>query len=288
MKKLFKFKNLETRTKKLLAIVFCMFGAPPLIYFGMRFRAITVADGYLQKGFGALAADTLHPYRETLTSSTKNCSMLIGAYYLSHSAEKLEWASQSCISHEIHTPDSYMGLAASLQFTGREEEALKFLTQVSPKFDKVGDLDFQIAEIYRKNRKEDLATKYYVSATEKSQQNASMNMKALEFLVANRKWDNARVIAERLKNEKTESPDVKLIIARAFKNAGDEASAKTAVLQAKDLMGKMASEERAIVERTFSDELSLIQPMPATADGRQLASPPTPNMVPVPGFPMKK
>lgn len=61
-------------------------------YMGMKYRAITLAEKYESKGFGALAVDTLEPFRRGLTSSERGCRTIINAYFLARRPELLNGA----------------------------------------------------------------------------------------------------------------------------------------------------------------------------------------------------
>jgi hypothetical protein len=103
-------------------------------------------------------------------------------------------------------------------------------------------------------------------------------MEALEFLVANQDWVQARPLADRLKAAPTESAEVKLIIAKALLKGGDVGSAKIVTDQAKELLAKNPP-KKSELELNYSDVLN-----PAVASTTVTTPIPTQAGLPFPGM----
>lgn len=238
---------------------------------------LTEAEAQLKKNFAALASESLEPVRYELTSSVRGCQTLVAAYFGAHKADRLEWAAQACISAGIETSDMYVGLAAARELTGQDAEALKILTQVAQKFDKSPDPLYRIAQIYRRNKKDDEATAMLMKAAELAPTNNQLSMEALEALSAAKHWQEARKMADRIKAVESDSIEVKLVIARALLNGGDKEGAQTLVTQARALMEKKP-EIKAAVEHAFQDVLqptaSGMSPLPPGKIAEGPAMPP--------------
>jgi tetratricopeptide (TPR) repeat protein len=177
---------------------------------------LTEAEAQIKKNFTALASESLEPVRYELTSSVRGCQALVAAYFGAHKPERLEWAAQACITAGVETSDMYVGLAAARELVGQDGDALKILTQVAQKFDKSPDPLYRIAQIYRRNKKDAEATDLLVKAAELAPTNNQLSMETLEALSTANRWADARKYADRIKAVESDSPEVKLVIARAL------------------------------------------------------------------------
>ncbi|MEO5968999.1 MAG: tetratricopeptide repeat protein [Bdellovibrionia bacterium] len=230
-------------------------------YTGMKYRAVTLAEKYESKGFGALAVDTLEPYRHGLTSTDRGCRTIINAYFLARKPELLEWSAQACINSGSELVEAYIGYASAYEMTGRDPEALRILGSVIDKFQKIPDVYYRIAQILQRNKKEEEAIKAYVKAASITPDDAVVSLEILQNLAALQSWKDAKPIADRLKPLKTTNPAIKLLLARTMIRNGDQAAAKEMTDQAKELITK-TPELKPDLERLYADVLN---PAPAPA-----------------------
>jgi hypothetical protein len=252
---------------------------------------LTEAEAQIKKGFTALAAETIDPVRNELTTSPRGCTALMGSYFGAHRADRLEWAAQACITAGVETTDTYIGLAAAKELVGRDGEALQLLQQVTQKFTKSPDPLYRIAQILRRNKKEAEAADVLLKATEIAPDNNQLAMETMEQLSTLQRWSDARHLADKIKAVETDNPEVKLLIARALLKGGDAGGAQTVVAQARTLLEKKP-EMKGALERAYGDVLNgggnaQQPPLPPgkVAEGPQasaeasrgLASPPQPN-----------
>ena len=223
-------------------------------YISLKYRAIGLAESYESKGFGALAVDTLEPFRHGLTSSDRGCRAIINAYYQAKKPDLLEWSAQACISSGVELVEAYIGYAAAFEMTGRDPEALRVLTSVMDKFQKIPDIYYRVGQILQRNKREGDAVKAYVKAASVTD-DAMVNLEVLQNLAGLQSWKEAKPIADRLKTLNTTNPAVKLLIARTMLQVGDSASAKALTDQAKELINK-TPELKPDLERLYADVLN--------------------------------
>lgn len=219
-------------------------------------RAMARAEEQLKKGYGALAVETLDCYRRGLIRRDQGCKLLIEAYFQARRTERLEWASQACLEAGKEFPEAYLGLAAVREWVGRDREAVQILAQAVGKFDQVPDLYYRIGQIFLKNKNDVDAAIALSKAAERGPQNNQLQLEALEVLSRVQKWEEARKFATRLKDVKTESPEVILVIARALQKGGDPLSVEPLLKKAKELISKEPNPQvKAALKKGYSDLL---------------------------------
>lgn len=229
---------MKSNCKLLVLVLVALVGIPVAAQFGMKYHALVVAENHLAKGYNLLAEETLEPYRNSLSSSERGCKALINTYYQTRDGNKLEWAAQSCLSHGKELAEVQLGRAAGREFTGKDNEAIQILVQAAPKYDKMPDIPFRLAQILQRNKRDKEAVRAYLMAAERAPQDNKLALDVLQYAVSIESWGEAKVLANRLKSSPTESPEVKLIIAKALARGGDTTSAKAVVAQARDLLAK--------------------------------------------------
>ncbi len=213
-----------------------------------------VAQDELQKGFGALAAERLDSYRDSLIRRDDGCKELLTAYYQTRKFDRLEWASQACIEAKHEIPEDYLALAAVREETSREPEAIQILAQAAQKFDKVPDFYYRLGQIFQKEKKDQQAAVAYSRAVERAPANNQMAFDVLQYFSKTGHWNEARPLADRLKNVKTDDPEVKLVLARALMHGGDIGSAQAQADEAKKLLEKNPAAREAL-EQAYGDVL---------------------------------
>jgi tetratricopeptide (TPR) repeat protein len=212
------------------------------------------ADAQLQKGFGALAAETLDSYRFRLRGKEKSCRLMIAAYYQARRLDRLEWAAQACLESGLEMPEAYLGLATVREMTGREGEALQLLNGILSKFEKIPDIYYEMAQILRRNKKDNEAAAAYMKASERAPENNQFALETLQYLTSLQKWPEAHAVADRLKNIKTDNPEVKLFVARVLLKGGDKAAAEPLIAAARELINKKP-ESKAAFEKSYPELL---------------------------------
>jgi predicted Zn-dependent protease len=228
------------------------------------------AEGYLQKGFGTLAAETLEPVRFMLVKSQRGCEALQGAYFGAQRPDRLEWAAQACIIKHGESPGAFVGLAAARELMGRDEEATRILAQVMQAFPKAPDPYFRMAQILRRAKKDVDAAMALSKASELIPANNQVALDALQALAGVSKWEEARRIAERIKDVHTDMPEVKLVIARAMLKGGNAEGAKAQADMARAMIEKKP-ENKAAIMQAYADVFNP-QAAAATDEARAPAS----------------
>lgn len=216
--------------------------------------ALAEADKFLKQGFGNLAAEAVEPVRFSLTKDESSCAILLQSYYVAHQAERLGWAAESCLSHGIENPDIYIGYAASHELQDRSGVALRILEQGLEKFGKSANIYQQMAMLYRHDKQDQLAVQAYLKAAELAPQNNQLTLEAMSFLMSQQKYPEARALADRLRYMQTEDPAVKLLLARAYRRAGERKIAQDLMEQGQSLLAR-APDKRMAIEKAFEDVL---------------------------------
>lgn len=221
-------------------------------HFLCKQHSVKKAEGYLKKGYAALASATLEPYKRGLVNTVDGCKVLLETYFQSRQVDKLEWASQACLESGKEIQEAYLGLAATRELTGRVGEALQILSQAAPKFEKIPDFHYRMAQIFKKAEQVNDAAREYVLATQKAPDHGQLSLEALDYLLKAQKFAEAKPIAEHLKGIKTEEPEVKLIIAKALLLGGDAPSARALTDEAKNLLANKP-DLRAQLEKAYAE-----------------------------------
>jgi len=253
-------------------------------------RAVSRAENFLAKGFGSLAVEAVDCYRYKLIRNELGCKTLIGSYFLSRKTDRLEWAAQACLEKGINIPELYIGLAASREFTNRDQEALQVLLQATTQFPESPDLHYRIAQLLRRNKKDEAATSAYLEASKRAPQNNTLTAEALEYFSSINQWPQAKQMADLIRNVPTENPELKLLLGRAYLKTGDTAGAGALASEARSLLARNPSKTPQL-ERLYADVLQTNQASAPVQmnPGPVQNSPGVPQFSPprVPAFPMK-
>ncbi len=217
-------------------------------------RALALAETQLQKGFGALAAETADRYREQLSRQEKGCQVLCAAYFDARRTDRLEWMAQACIENGVELPDVYVALAAARELTGRDNDAIAILNSAATKFEKSPDPFYRLAQIFRRLKRNDAAAAGFTEAMKRAPDNGQLALEAMDFLVSLDKWADAKQIADRIRGAKTDNATVKLLLARVYKRTGDPTSAEALANEARALLSAKPDQKEAL-ERAFADVL---------------------------------
>lgn len=218
-------------------------------------RALKKADEQLIAGRGALAAETLDPYRHVIKKDERACKIMISAYYAAHTADRLEWASQACIEAGNELPESYLGLAAAKEFTQRDQEALQILNNAVEKFPDTPDMVYRLGQVLRRNKRDDGAVSAFKEAMRRAPQNQQLALEVLDYLAFLERWQDAAQIARNLKSMQTENPEIKLLLARSLQRGGSPDESRGLVAEAQALLVKTPRFKEAI-EKAYADVLN--------------------------------
>jgi tetratricopeptide (TPR) repeat protein len=216
-------------------------------------RTVKNAEAAMAKGFPAVAAESLEWHRTCMTSNEKNCRTLLSVYFGARMPQRLEWASQACLNAGIEIPESYIGLSAARDLSGRPQEAAQILASVAEKFKDIPDIYYRLAQLLARLENSDAALGSYSQAIQRAQNNPQIALEAIEYASKLKAWSRAKPMAESIKAVQTDNPAVKLLLARVFKNAGDSVSAKAMVAEAQPMMEKSPNKDQ--IAKAFSDVL---------------------------------
>jgi len=189
-------------------------------------RATAKARFALEMGRPAVASEWVDPYRFQLARTEKGCQALLDTYLAAKSPGNLAWTSEACLDSGIENPEIHMGLALSREMSGADQDAILILEAATKKFEKVPGLVLRIAQILKRNKNQEGATLYYSKAMELAPDNENIALESLGYFLESRQDESARLVATKLKNAKTDNPEVKLVIARGLLRGGDATGAK--------------------------------------------------------------
>jgi predicted Zn-dependent protease len=224
-------------------------------------HATAVAEGFLKQGFGTLAAEALDPFRYSLATNERGCALLTASYYRSHQTNRLEWAAETCLSAGIETPDTYIGYAAARESTNQDSDALQILNHGLEKFGKSSEIYYRLGLILRRTKRDAEAIQAFLKATELAPSNNSLSLEALTYFISQTRFKDARAMADRLKTVETENPEVKLVLARAYKLSGDKPGLGEMLGQAKVLLARKPELAPAL-EQLYADVFRMDIPLP--------------------------
>lgn len=219
-------------------------------------RALKTAESQLQRGFPAVAMETLEDYRHSLVDEAESCVTMINTYFQARRVDKLEWVSQACLEAGQDIPEAYLGAAAAHELAGRTGDALTLLDRVAPKFDKIPDIYYRMAQILKRLERKEEAVMAYKKASERAADNQQLTLEALQYFASLERWNDAKLMAVKLKDAKTENPEVKLFIARALLKGGDQEAARKLAGEAKELV-KDKPQLKTVLEKNYSDVMKL-------------------------------
>lgn len=223
-------------------------------------HALKRAMAQLEKGLPVVAAETIDPYREALVKkSEQDCRVVIAIYYQARRPERLEWAAQACLDEGKVFPEAFVGWAAAREFIGRDAEALQILGNAAPKFDKVPSIYYSMAQIFRRNKRDDEAIAAFRSAIERAPNDNQLAIETAEYLYSLKKFADAKKLVDKLKDVKTDNPEVKLFLARVYLANQDKGTARTLASEANELISKHP-EMKPAYEKGYSDVFALMKP----------------------------
>lgn len=229
-----------------------------------RIHALKTANEHLSKGLGSLAAETLDPFRSSLIKQKDSCRTLISAYFEGRRIERLDWASQACISLGNEIPEAFIAMAIIRENSQREAEALSLLLVATEKFPESPDAPFKAAQIYRNRKDNDTAFVFYQKAKDRAPQNAALLEEVLLYALSANLQERAIPFAEAVLKLNSESVELKLLAARVYKATGKHSSIQEILAQIKPLLEKKSPSERTQIEKVFSD---VINTLPGTGPG---------------------
>jgi tetratricopeptide (TPR) repeat protein len=220
--------------------------------------ALRRADSAMKQGFGAIAAEEIDPFRQDVIHLDGGCQLLVASYYNSRRLERLEWSVQSCLRAGKESPDIYMGLAGHRELTGREEEAFKILESAAKKYDAIPDFYQRMGTMLLRNKNQEAAATMLLKAAERTEGTNQSLVDTLQLLISLKKWPQAKLLADRVKSSPTKGAGIKLLIARALKEGGDQTGAQVFIDQAKELLASESPENKKALETEYFDLLGIV------------------------------
>lgn len=173
------------------------------------------ADAFLQKGMPMLAADLADASGSRLVNSDEGCLLLTKIYFQTHAPERLQWATQTCLSNGIKSYEIYLARAAALEMEGEEAHAQQILEETTREFKVTPDAFYRLSFIYRKSHQEDRAVQALSAAAALAPKNMTVQTDALTYLSSLGRLKEARQIALRLRDTPVNDPELKRLISRA-------------------------------------------------------------------------
>ena len=219
-------------------------------------RALNQAENQLQKGLGSVAADTIDPFRHQYVAQERSCRILLKAYYQVKNADRLEWTAQSCLDAGVDIPEVYLGWAAARELFNHDNEAVQILTGAAQKFDRAPAVFYELAQIYRRNKQDEVAVEAYFRAMERDPGDQQLAVNVLAYCMDLKRYEDAKKIAEKVKTLSTDNFEVKLMIARAFIKGGEPKSAEPLVESARAILATKDDATKKRVQQAYSDVLS--------------------------------
>ncbi len=218
--------------------------------------ALVKAEGQLIKGYGALAAETMHPFREYIANDRRGCRAILAAYYQGRQADRLYWASQTCAASGVDIADVAIATAMVEELSGHDTQALEILNSAISRFEGTADIYYRMAQILRRIQRDPEALLALFRAAELDPSNNALSMETLQYFSSQNRWNEAKVMAKRLLSAQSDSPKTKLLIGRVFLRTGDRSTAQIMIDQARALLIKQSPEIQSMIEREYADLLN--------------------------------
>jgi tetratricopeptide (TPR) repeat protein len=236
------------------------------------------ANELLKKGYAGLAAEQLEPHRKSLARTAEGCRTLTTALLAARRLAPLEATAQRCLENELATPEVVVGLSAAFEQTGRVNEAIRLLTDAAAANPKAPEFSHRLGLIYQEQKNIDLAVAQFLEANRRAPSAHALALDQLVFIARAERWAEAAVVADSLKDAPTDDPEVKLLLARVYQQAGRKEFAQTQSTIARTLLDK-APNKKAQLLKAYGDLLGSDTPaatppaQPAQGPARNVASP---------------
>jgi len=205
-----------------------------------------------RKGFFALSVDVAGPVRWELAKSSRGCQLMMETYELARSVSGLQWTGQACLNAGIESVDVYLGLSIAQELSGDDFGALRLLSMVVKKFDKLPNIHYKMARIFQKNKRDSEALISYKQAHLRAPDNQQILFHALKFVEESKKWKSGLFFADRLKVANVQNVEIVLLGARIFKKLKDSASLRSLLVQVKELIIKNPG-LKAQLQKSYKD-----------------------------------
>lgn len=198
-------------------------------------RALKEAERLLTKNLPAAAAEELLPFRGRLVKDEKGCAFLIAALMKSRQGQRLQWVAEKCLDR-AETPEAHIGLAAVAEFDRRDEDALILLARAGALFPKSPEIQYRMADIYRRKQRPELAAERFLKVVRMGGSSLPALVDILDFLGSAGRWTEAREVAERMSALDIGNAEIWLMMARAAKLGGNAEAAKAMADRARQLV----------------------------------------------------
>lgn len=221
----------------------------------------------LDKGYPAVAADTAENRRELLANDGEGCALMIDAFFRARIVTRLDWASQMCMANGLNIVETFLGLSAVRSFEGRDQEAINVLQEGLRIYPDSAPIYVRMAEIFRKNKNENLALQAFVTAVQKAPTDLALALNAYQYFQTLKKTELMKQLAQRMKTAETTQPEVKLVIARTLKETGDMEGSKQLASQGLALAAKNPQLVAAL-SKSYADVVGGAAPAPAAPEAK--------------------
>lgn len=209
------------------------------------------------RGFTALALEALRPHEEALSRTAEGCRELSDLIFQAGEAVSLQATAERCLSNGVQTPEVVIGLAASRELRNDDQTALNILNGALKQFKESPDLPFRMGVILRRNKNTEGAANAFSLAASLAPKNAQLQLNIVRILAELEAWKKAAEAAARIKDEKTEDPEVKLVLARVFLRAGDSETARQTLGSAKSLLSRVDDNRSQQLRRAYEDVFAI-------------------------------
>ncbi len=228
-------------------------------YCGVHFlyvkRTMETTRAALNQGFTMLAVERLEPVKKDIPKKAGGCELLVETYFAAKRVDLLQWAAEACMDAGKDNPTISIALATSYELRNQDGIAAQIMQGAIKKFEKSADVYFHSAQILKRNKNVEEASKFLSMAIDRAPQNQNMVLDALQYYLETKQNDLARTMATRLKATKIDNPEVKLVIARGLKKGGDSAGAKAQVQEALQIASS-DPKLKAQLEAAYKDVIS--------------------------------
>lgn len=215
-------------------------------------RSVKEGTQYLAQGYGHLAWTTLRPHRDRLLSETKYCPVFINSALESESWSDVAWAAEACRSGGFEGLDPELAMAIASEKQKLPDRAAVWAERAMRRSPKDLRPYIFLSRLLREKAPEE-SLKWLLQATQLNPNDAQLALDAANALASRGDWAAARQFADRLVNEQTQDPAVKLLIARILLNSGDKPRARAVRQVAEEWMKRLPQDQYQRLRNEYVD-----------------------------------
>lgn len=215
-------------------------------------RSLQKADALVNKGYAALAADIIDPYRHRLAEQDKTCAKYIVLYSNARRWDRVESMSQECLDSKIEVQEAYEGLASVRDMQGATLEAIKILESAHEKF-RTASMKRNLIRVSIKAGDYHRPIALYFDLINESPKDSALIYEAVKFFSDIGKWGEAKMIAQNLQGVESTDPNVFLTLARVMKNVKENKAALELIENANRLIAALPKEQQTAFKKKYND-----------------------------------